>query len=351
MTAGGSAATSSALLSAYTGYTDYLRLTNFGFSIPAGSTILGIQAGVTKESSNLSLTLAGVTLDGSVTDNIVQLVGPGVTSVNRAAGGLAWPTSYATATYGSAADLWGGTTWSTVIVNSASFGVEVSANINGGVLFGTDLVPGASIDLVTLNITYSLPAVLPVRLEQWSVVRQGGANQLTWETAEGGLPGEFVVERSHNGKDWSDLAAVLAGSGVPAGSGAAISGSGASISVSGRWIYNYTDEKPFASGPTYYRLRLHSDGQADTWSVVQVLSAKSIVRPVVTVYPNPFYNTISVSAAETFTHLILTSEQGVALWAKEYPGGITNTQIPVSGLPQGLYYLTIDGVTFKLLKN
>ncbi|GGB25319.1 hypothetical protein [Puia dinghuensis] len=48
-----------------------------------------------------------------------------------------------------------------------------------------------------------------------------------------------------------------------------------------------------------------------------------------------------------------THTDGANDWpsARPCPGGITNTQIPVSGLPQGLYYLTIDGVTFKLLKN
>jgi hypothetical protein len=97
---------------------------------------------------------------------------------------------------------------------------------------------------------------------------------------------------------------------------------------------------------------LHSDGQPDSWSVVQVLAAKSISRPVVTVYPNPFHNTITVSAAEPFTHLILKTEEGGALWAKECPGGATTTtQIPVPDLPRGLYFLTIDGVTYKVVKD
>lgn len=103
-----------------------------------------------------------------------------------------------------------------------------------------------------------------------------------------------------NGSDWSDLAATVASS--------------------GRFLYTYTDEEPFASGPRYYRLRLHSDGLADNWSKVQVLPAK-LVRAMRTMYPNPFHNKSNISAAGAFTHLILTSIKGETLWVKDYPGG------------------------------
>ncbi|HLZ86062.1 MAG TPA: T9SS type A sorting domain-containing protein [Puia sp.] len=339
LSAGGSSATTAAILTAYTGTTDYLQLTNFGFAIPTGSTIDGIQANVTHMASGLSLTIGILTVTGSVTDNIVQLVGPGVTSVNKASG-ASWPTSNTVASYGSSSDGWGTTVWTAAMVNSPGFGVAVSANMNGNTLLGVDLIPGAAIDLVTINITYSLPVTLPVQLDQWAVVRQGDVDVLRWQagadaipasTQASGAPAEFIVERSANSSDWSDLATIAASSGLR--------------------LYTYTDEEPFANGPTYYRLRLHSEGRPDSWSTIQVLAAKQVQHPVINVYPNPFHNTVNVSAADPFTRLTLKDRQGATLWVKEFSGGANKAQLPAAGLPQGLYFLTIDGATYKMMKE
>jgi hypothetical protein len=69
-------------------------------------------------------------------------------------------------------------------------------------------------------------------------------------------------------------------------------------------------------------------------------------------YPNPFHNTINISApGGVFTQLTLHNAQGATIWSKAYPGGITTTQIPAAGLPQGLYFLTVDGATYPLIKG
>jgi len=328
LAAGGGTANAAALLTAFTGTTDYLQLTNFGFNIPVGSTIDGITAVVTKQASGLNLTIGIFTVTGSVTDNIVQLVGPGVTSINKASGAN-WPTSPSAATYGSSSDGWGPTVWTTAMVNSPAFGVEISANMIGNTLLGVNLIPGAAIDVVTLNVTYSLPATLPVHLQQWTAVRQGDVNVLGWQAAADAVPAEVVVQRSPDGTQWDDLATLPASSAHE----------------------DYTDEEPYANGPSYYRLRLHSDGQADTWSSIQVLSGKAAPHPVINMYPNPFHNTINISAPGSFTQVSLRNIQGATLWVKVYPGGVNSTQIPAAGLPQGLYFVTIDGATYKLLKN
>ena len=344
--AGGGTASSSTLLAVNSGTTDYLQVTNFGFALPVGSTINGITVNITEGSSGLSLTLLGITINGSVNDNIVRLVGPGVTSVNKATG-AAWPGSLATVTYGSAADVWGPTVWTAAMVNSAAFGVDISAVINGGVLFGINLVPGASIDAVTVNITYSLPVTLALHLDQWSVTRQGRANQLSWQAATDAAPGAFIVERSANGTNWTSIATIDATAGT---TDSASNPAGNPAGNPGPQLYLYADEEPFATGPTYYRLRLHTDGQPDRWSAVQVLSARS-ANPVISLYPNPFHNMINLSAPGTFTQLTLRNNQGATIWVKEFPGGINSTQIPVAGLPQGLYFLTIDGATYTLVKD
>jgi len=339
ISAGGSTANAANLLSVNTGTTDHLQFTNFGFSIPTGSTINGIEVDIIHKSSGLSLTIGITTIFGSVSDNIVQLIGPGVSSVNEASA-AAWPTSNSTAVYGGSADTWGAPTWTAAMVNSPAFGVDVSAMINGGVLLGINLIPGASIDAVSIKITYSLPTTLALNLAQWSATRQASGNLLRWEASSDGMPGTFTVERSANGAGWTSIAQLPA--------------------VGGQQEYSYTDESPLANGTVSYRLRLHTAGagetsgadqSGDSWSTVQVLSAKA-VHPVISMYPNPFHNTINISApGGAFTQLTLHNAQGATIWVKEYPGGINTTQIPVAGLPQGLYFLTVDGATYSLMKG
>lgn len=325
----GSSASTAQLLSVNTGTTEYLQFTNFGFNIPTGSTINGITVNITRKASGLTLVIGIFSLTGSVNDNIVQLTGPGVTSVNKASG-LGWSTSSATATYGSSSDVWGPTVWTAAMVNSSAFGVNVSSALNGGNLLGIDLIPGASIDGVTINVTYSLPVTLALHLDQWSATPQGSGCLLQWQAASDGTPAEFIVERSGDGQAWVSL------SKQPA--------------LSGDQRYAYTDEKPLAGGPTYYRLRFHSADQGDSWSTVQVLSPRTS-HPLINMYPNPFYNMINISAASPFTRLVLTNAQGERLWVKEFPGGMNATQIPAFGLPQGLYFVTVDGATYSVFKG
>jgi len=355
LSAGGSAASTAQVLSVNTGTTNVLELTNFGFNLPTGSTIDGIEVQVTRQqSSGLSLTILGTTINGSVNDNLVQLVGPGVSSVNKATAS-AWPAATGTALYGSSSDVWGPTVWTAAMVNSASFGVDLSAAINGGILFGINLVPGASIDAVRINITYSLPATLPLQLSQWSVTRQGNSNLLSWQAAGNSAgpagnaaPGMFIIERSLNGSDWTDLTQVPSAYGAPATPPAA---GAPTTSAATNGSYSYTDENAPVHGTVYYRLRLHNAGQPDSWSTVQVLAEKP-ARPVIHLYPNPFHDRISISApGAPFTQVILRNAQGTTLWAKEFPGGVNTTQIPVVGLPQGLYFLTVDNTTWSLFKG
>jgi hypothetical protein len=330
LSAGGSVASAANLLSVNTGTTDALQFTNFGFSIPTGSTINGIEVDIIHQSSGLSLTILGTTIFGSVNDNIVQLTGPGVSSTNKASA-AAWPTSSSTAAYGSSSDTWGSTVWTAAMVNSPAFGVNVSSAINGGVLLGINLIPGASIDAVAIKITYSLPVTLALHLDQWSATRQARGNLLVWQATSDAMPGTFTVERSANGANWTSIAQLPAAGGTTE--------------------YSYTDESPLANGTVSYRLRLHTAGESDSWSTVQVLAAKA-VHPVISLYPNPFHNTINISApGAAFTQLTLHNAQGATIWAKAYPGGITTTQIPVAGLPQGLYFLTVDGATYPLMKG
>ena len=114
-----------------------LRCTNFGASIPATATIVGVQVAVERSASDAD----------SVSDGAIQLIiGGSPTGDDKDAAG-AWPTSDATATYGGSGDLWGLAITQAQAV-AADFGVSIKAT-------GTAGLPTARIDLVQITVYYT----------------------------------------------------------------------------------------------------------------------------------------------------------------------------------------------------
>ena len=100
-------------------YTDWLRLTNFGFSssdIPDGSTINGIEFEINRYCD------AGESF--SVNDSALYLYANGQVG-NNLASATKWPTSVEAATYGGATDMCG-TTLSQADIVANTFGVQLS---------------------------------------------------------------------------------------------------------------------------------------------------------------------------------------------------------------------------------
>ena len=130
--------------------TYYLRATGFGFSIPAGSTIDGIQIGIERNAICV----------GSCTSNVrdyrVRMVKGGtIGTTDRADTSTNWPTSDATATYGGAGDLWG-TTWTVADINNAATGVVISATRTSG---GDKT---ARVDYISMIVYYTPPVTYTI---------------------------------------------------------------------------------------------------------------------------------------------------------------------------------------------
>jgi hypothetical protein len=94
---------------------DNLFVTNFGFNIPAGTTINGIVVSYDRVANNIA----------AVVDNgIFLLKAGGQTGTDHSAAG--WGTTRNTATYGSGSDLWGAS-WLYTDINANNFGVSIQA--------------------------------------------------------------------------------------------------------------------------------------------------------------------------------------------------------------------------------
>jgi hypothetical protein len=118
---------------------EYLEATGFGFSIPVGSTIDGIEVSVEKSASSSS----------SIRDRDVYLTKDGSNNVgDDYAESVDWSTSDATTIYGGAADLWG-TTWTAAEINSSNFGLLFKCRNRAG---GSRT---ASIDHISITVYYT----------------------------------------------------------------------------------------------------------------------------------------------------------------------------------------------------
>ncbi len=121
--------------------THYLRVSDFGFTVPRGATILGIEVAIERKSSSNTNT---------VKDDMVRIVHAGALGSTNKASATNWGTSDSYRTYGSSVDLWNETDWSPQVINDPAFGVVFAAAASGG--SGARV---ASVDHVRITVTYT----------------------------------------------------------------------------------------------------------------------------------------------------------------------------------------------------
>ena len=310
--------------------TNYLSLSNFGFSIPGTYTICGVGISLVKGYTSL------LSINGSVVDNVVQLAtftgsAPTLIGANQALTLVNWPYSTpVTSTYGGAGNLLGvsAATMTPGMVNNANFGVAISANVITAPL-QVSIGLTAAIDQVSMTVYTTPPTTLPILLERFTVSGGSAGNLVSWTAGANNVANDFIVQRSSDGNNWQDLTTVTA-----------VAGSTES--------YSFTDADA-PSGAEYYRLKLVNDDGSVGYSIIAVVATR--IQPNIHFYPNPFQDMINISALTPFHHVSLTDISGRTLWVKEYASGINSVQIPSAALPQGLYFVSVDGSTSKLVKN
>ena len=140
--------------------THYLQATGFGFAIPAGATITGIQVDVKRGGSN------------NIVDNRIRLVKTGaIQTPDKADTVTPWPVSLAFKTYGGQADLWSGA-WTPSDINSANFGVVLSAQ-------NTLNVGQPNVDFIRVTVYCTLASGFSV--SQDAVVYASKTAELRWD--------------------------------------------------------------------------------------------------------------------------------------------------------------------------
>jgi hypothetical protein len=174
------------------------------------------------------------------------------------------------------------------------------------------------------NIYFYRPGVLPVKLVSFSALIKGNSVALNWQTATETNNRGFGVEKSSDGRNWSEFAFVQAT--APNGSGS---------------FYAAEDVAP-VQGMNFYRLRqVDLDGKF-AYSPVKQVNFNGIQQEVV-VYPNPSRGFVNVLANVPGTQVQYSITD---LSGKSVQSGVLRTEgsanrLNISGLPAGIYLLQV----------
>lgn len=134
--------------------TNYLKATDFGFSIPLDATIDGIIGRVERHCS---------TADGCYTVRLRAVKGGVVQSTDMDSGD-SWPGSDTSISYGGSTNKWG-TTWTPAQINASNFGFVVACNLNVGI---------ARVDWMNVRVYYTpyAPPTIPSKVNISDTFRQ-----------------------------------------------------------------------------------------------------------------------------------------------------------------------------------
>ena len=272
---------------------EYLTITNFGFGIPSGATIDGIEVFIEKHGQS-----------SKIKDASVKLIQGGVISGTDHVLSPSWGSSDFTDTYGTSTDLWG-LTLTDVDINASDFGVAfaIEKSSNGG---GNKT---ASIDDIIITVNYTI-ATLPIQLTSFTATPVDNKKiKLEWATGSEKNSGNFVTERSENGATFEKIATVKA----------------AGNSTTSLYYSTY-DKNPLL-GNAYYRLKqIDIDGKyiySDMISLAVHVSS-STTKCKFKVRPNPCPRQCNISVTDC-------DDQDIAVAMVDALGNEVYSKIPITG--------------------
>ena len=167
-------------------------------------------------------------------------------------------------------------------------------------------------------------SALPLTLLSFDGAYNNNQVKLAWATTNEVNSKDFVIERSADGKLFTDLSQENA------------------ADISGVNNYSYTDESPLA-GVSYYRLKVVDIDGSYVYS--NVISVNAQAEDLLTVYPNPATSVIKVTLPKIATNgavLSVVSINGKRIATYPLAAGTVQTEINVSSLPAGSYLLMLE---------
>ncbi|GEM_PF-2455676 len=172
------------------------------------------------------------------------------------------------------------------------------------------------------TVTIILDEPMPVHMLYFNVRKDNNSALLEWATANEPNNKGFSIERSQNGRDWTNIGFVA--------TKAANGNSTAQLN------YNYSDNKPF-DGINYYRLKQQDvDGKFD-YSVVKQLTF--VADRIIKLYPNPAMDYVIIEGLDGTEELRLIDVSGRVLTTEKATA--TKAKIELNNIAAGSYQIQI----------
>ncbi len=171
--------------------------------------------------------------------------------------------------------------------------------------------------------------ILPLSITQFIASKQGRTSLLNWVVAGEQNIANYTVERSSDGRNFSAI------------------GSQPSLgNTSIERTYTFTDLQPF-NGTNYYRLKvIEKDGKV-SYTSIRILNWSNAV--VISLFPNPTKDNVTVTGLESGMVISLVSENGQVV--KRMAAQNSTVQVSMAMLSSGAYYIQVTDKEGLLLTN
>ncbi len=194
--------------------------------------------------------------------------------------------------------------------------------------FQHQLTPNTDVAFVAYNQTSI--ELLPITLIDFDAKLNNDEVNLSWETSSEINNEYFTIERSTNATDWEEIHQQV--------------GAGNSSDIR---YYQAVDYHPF-NGIAYYRLKQTDFNGKSSYSHIVPVQYN---RHGFIIYPNPANNLVTVQLEELPTNGVINIKDllGKALLVQKVIS--TNTEINVSHLSMGIYYVELINDNYKFAKK
>jgi hypothetical protein len=185
-----------------------------------------------------------------------------------------------------------------------------------------------------LAISYSGPA--PITLLSFEARRNGSVNKLSWNTSSEQNSSRFIIERSTDGRNFTELGYVLAAG-----------------SSTGQRNYSFNDDAPF-KGVNYYRLKMVDQNNSFRYSEIRSIRNQGVSDMQIT--PNPVVDNLkmqvdALQAGSAILYITDLSGKKIYQQSLNLVSGLNNLSIPTTRLAKGTYFVSLQMTGETLVKK
>ena len=228
-------------------------------------------------------------------------------------------------------------TQGTLVLNAnGTFTYTPPANYTGGTIsFSYQVVDNGyaptTSNIAMVNINYSIPALLPIKLLSFAAVKDQSSVNISWRVSDNESGDFFIVEKSSDGKNFSAVATVQTNG------------------FKGTSEYSSVDNA--SAGTTYYRLKIVNRDNSVSYSKVVIVKGEDESADV-KVLNNPATANLNItykSDRQINSTLKVYSISGAQVYQTKLnaSAGLNNISVPVQQLQNGSYVLVIDSIQGK----